>query len=47
MHGVGNAARDDGRASSALRDVLAATVVRELSFAESRAALEKPGRRFA
>jgi hypothetical protein len=30
-----------------LRDTLAATVVRELSFAEFRAALEKSGKRFA
>jgi len=38
---------DDSHASFDLRDTLAATVVRELSFAEFRAALEKSGKRFA
>ncbi|MBL8420070.1 MAG: hypothetical protein JNK92_05480 [Dechloromonas sp.] len=38
---------DDSNASVDLRDTLAATVVRELSFAEFRAALEKSAKRFA
>lgn len=38
---------DDCHASFDLRDTLAATVVRELSFAEFRAALEKSAKRFA
>jgi hypothetical protein len=39
-------AGDDGAGNFELRDTLAATVVRELSFAEFRAALEKSGKRF-
>lgn len=38
---------DDSHASFDLRDTLAATVVRELSFAEFRAALEKSAKRLA
>lgn len=37
---------DEGANNFDLRDTLAATVVRELSFAEFRAALEKSGKRF-
>jgi hypothetical protein len=44
---VGNGAclGDENPGSFDLRDTLAATVVRELSFAEFRAALENSGRR--
>ena len=37
---------DDGASNFELRDPLAATVVRDMSFAEFRAALEKSGKRF-
>jgi hypothetical protein len=38
---------DENSGGFDLRDTLAATVVRELSFAEFRAALEKSGKRLA
>ncbi|MGB8251551.1 MAG: hypothetical protein WCF02_14685 [Azonexus sp.] len=45
--GIGAGLGDECPDGFDLRDTLAATVVRELSFAEFRAALEKSGKRRA